>query len=504
MLKYLVLLPLIVLFGFTYDTSFERKTNSETLAKSYCGSCHEFPEPALLDKVTWEKSVLPDMGWRLGVRVDHYNPFDKIAPEEVETVKSLNIYPEKQLISNKDWKAILKYYKKNAPLALESGRNDTVNFINKAPFNAQMINLGEDQTPQVSLLEYDEETATLYIGNDLKLYSVESTGILKTTWDLESPAVDFVKNDTKNYVLNIGSIVPSDRSLGSFGELSIKNAGGGEKLLGKLARPVHSEIADLNGDGRGNALISSFGHHTGSLSWYDDTGEERIISTLPGNRRTETIDMDGDGDLDIIAMNSQAREGLSIYYNDGRGKFKEDRILKFSPVHGLSYFETVDFNNDGHLDILLTNGDSYDLSPIRKPYHGVHIYMNDGLNNFKEQFFFHHSGCNKAMSADFDGDGDQDIIVSAFYDLLSDAHQSIMYLENKGNLEFSASYVKEAVAGNWLTMDVADFNADGFKDVFLGSYYFSENAYKRASRNGKYKLPQVLLLINSNGRQLSF
>ncbi|MGH2563341.1 MAG: hypothetical protein ACRDE5_02430, partial [Ginsengibacter sp.] len=73
-------LSMIILFsifitGFSIFTSsggkaFQNKhlQTGEELAKIYCATCHVFPSPSLLDKSTWEKSVLKNMGWRLGIR----------------------------------------------------------------------------------------------------------------------------------------------------------------------------------------------------------------------------------------------------------------------------------------------------------------------------------------------------------------------------------------------------------------------------------------------------
>ncbi|WP_431214810.1 hypothetical protein ACQ86N_08670 [Puia sp. P3] len=44
------------------------------LAAVYCQSCHELPDPALLNAKSWEKGVLPQMGPRLGI---FYNGFDR-------------------------------------------------------------------------------------------------------------------------------------------------------------------------------------------------------------------------------------------------------------------------------------------------------------------------------------------------------------------------------------------------------------------------------------------
>src|SRR3954467_15125720 len=37
------------------------------LAATYCQSCHALPNPNMLDAKTWENSVLPAMGPRLGI-----------------------------------------------------------------------------------------------------------------------------------------------------------------------------------------------------------------------------------------------------------------------------------------------------------------------------------------------------------------------------------------------------------------------------------------------------
>ncbi|HRP33809.1 MAG TPA: hypothetical protein PKV73_18055, partial [Agriterribacter sp.] len=43
--------------------------DNKARALLYCSSCHLFPEPSLLDKKTWVNNVLPNMGWRLGIRL---------------------------------------------------------------------------------------------------------------------------------------------------------------------------------------------------------------------------------------------------------------------------------------------------------------------------------------------------------------------------------------------------------------------------------------------------
>ena len=248
---------------------------------------------------------------------------------------------------------------------------------------------------------------------------------LKKTRRLPSPAVDidFPMGDSPR-ILTIGRFNPSDQELGN---LIFKNAN-----LQNLPRPVDFETGDLNMDGKEDVIICGFGHNTGKLFWYDEfnTDKEHVLKYAPGARKAEIFDFNDDGKTDIMVLMAQAYEQLSIFYNIGDGDFEEKVVLNFSPVFGVSYFELVDFNNDGFKDILLTNGDNWDYSPIRKNYHGIRIYMNDGSNNFENIFFYPLYGASKAVARDFDKDGDLDIAASAFYSYEKKPEQSFVYLSN--------------------------------------------------------------------------
>lgn len=113
--------------------------------------------------------------------------------------------------------------------------------------------------------------------------------------------------------------------------------------------------------------------------------------------------------MDIVALFGQGDEGIYTYYNEGQGKFKEVRTLRFPASFGSSFFALYDFNADGHEDILYTCGDNADYSPILKPYHGIRIFTNDGKNNFKQTWFYPLHGAYKALPVDFDRDGDVDL-----------------------------------------------------------------------------------------------
>src|SRR4051812_20007452 len=79
--------------------SSKQQQRGKTLAVTYCGSCHAFPEPALLDKKTWKRDVLPAMARQLGI--DH--------------VFETTLAGHKAAVTVDEWRSILAYYLHEAP-----------------------------------------------------------------------------------------------------------------------------------------------------------------------------------------------------------------------------------------------------------------------------------------------------------------------------------------------------------------------------------------------------
>jgi len=508
-------LPIIILFSLLIisfsklagsdkkDSLYKPVQTGEELAKIYCATCHIFPSPTLLDKSTWQKSVLQNMGWRLGIRKAGEDPYANMEPDEAEIVKAENVFPLEPLITKDNWQKIVGYYIQTAPQK-PLPQKGVLPFQNELKgFHAEEVFVGQKLTPKTCMVKFDTASSLLYVGDaNNEMYAINNDLQVSASWKVDSPPVDvdFPVPGVPR-VLCIGSISPSEKKEGRLyiadsgavvSELQIKE-------FEKLARPVQFADADLNGDGKKDLIICQFGNHTGKLSWFDggDPDKEHVLALQPGARKVEVKDFNGDGKPDIIALMAQAKEELVLFLNQGNGQFTEKILYQFPPVYGVSYFETADFNHDGHPDILLTNGDNWDLSPIRKFYHGIRIFMNDGKNNFTEKVFIPFYGASKAMACDFDGDGDLDIAAISFYDDPAKPEQSFMYLENKGDLKFTASTTELAAKGKWLTMDIGDIDKDGDEDIFLGSYIYSMSELTKLLYKGVVSFPQVLILRNN-------
>jgi len=478
-------------------------SRGQILAKGYCAMCHNFTGPELLDKITWKNSVLPNMALRLGLKMAGKGLNSGIDVEESVIRDSLNVYPETPLISKKDWNSIVAYYLAEAPVELPKPSFD---FEEKEvfPFSGQTITIDNTPLPQITLLEYDSLTSELYIGDYKKLLALKTTGEISNEWTLDDYAVDIqVSPATPPILMTIGKIVPSDKKLGKLSHL---NSTGDPKQLpdfSNLRRPVQMAKQDLDQEGTEDLIICSFGHTIGKLAWYEnmDFSKEHVLNLDPGARKVEVKDMNNDGLPDIVVLMAQSYEGIDIYYNKGDKTFEKKRVLAFVPVYGLGYFELADFNNDGLQDLLVSNGDNRDFSPIDKPYHGVRIYLNSGNDVFDESFFYPMYDCHKAMASDFDNDGDLDIVAASLYsDYTAERtiEKAVVYLENDGSLNFTPSYMKNPIHGNWLSMEILDFNKDGFDDVVLGAFLYDLNELIKVSKvTGLTSFAQLLLLTNS-------
>jgi hypothetical protein len=161
-----------------------------------------------------------------------------------------------------------------------------------------------------------------------------------------------------------------------------------------------------------------------------------------------------------------------LFPNDGGGNFGgRPRVLaRFPPVYGSMYFTMRDFNGDGRMDIVYVNGDNFDYSRVLKPYHGVRILENDGRQTFHERFFFPVYGAARAEVADFDRDGDFDILTTSnFADRQNHPERGIMFLANAGGYDFRPYAFSIAAANRWNVMASADLNKDGSLDVVVGA-----------------------------------
>jgi hypothetical protein len=471
--------------------------NGKDLAQIYCGSCHQSPDPSLLEKSIWEKNILPKMGWRLGMNQDFMKIYSGIDLEETEILISNNIYPENPQLADEDWQKIVKYYIENAPeIPIRQAQKQKVR-LSLDNFSIKNIYGVHESLPTVTMVKFDTARKDIFIawrGQKSYLKNYDLKFLAKDSIELSSPISDIFFKKESIELLSMGLMDPSDKAKGALLKISPNRKQ--KVLIDKLKRPVQFVYGNLNADKIEDILICNFGNEVGNLTWYEGGNQTpHLLKNAPGARIAYIKDINGDKLNDIVVLMAQAREGVFVFLNKGNGIFDEKQVLEFSSVYGSSFIDLVDFNKDGFMDILYTNGDNADLSISLKAYHGIRIFMNDGKNNFNQTYFYPMFGASKAVAADFDMDGDLDIAaISFFTSSTQKPNEGFLLLKNQGNYQFEISTFKESNQGKWMVMDVGDMDKDGDLDIILGSFLKEGMSYLK-SKEGK-TLPSAIILEN--------
>ena len=173
----------------------------------------------------------------------------------------------------------------------------------------------------------------------------------------------------------------------------------GQKSIRTLAGAV---AGDLNGDGRVDLLFADNAQYASHERLYLNHGATFAPSPLGvpagSNGKPTLLDIDGDGDLDVLHSSGQMR----LLRNDGTGGMTDISATHLpAGVVAFGRAATSDIDGDGDLDVLLTQGK---------------VLVNDGTGVFADmtatQFFGNGFAIGLEMVvADFDADGDDDFVI---------------------------------------------------------------------------------------------
>ena len=257
-------------------------------------------------------------------------------------------------------------------------------------------------------------------------------------------------------------------------------------------------VGDLTGDElpelyfTGNMVGDQLYINQGGLQFEDATIKAGI---LRGNLWTTGVtfaDVNNDGWLDIYVCRSGTgtfRNNL-LYINDQKGKFSEQAKAYGLNDNGYSvqsYF--FDYDLDGDLDLYLVNHSVrffegqeklFAMKQRPEPEEADKLYRNNGAGLFEdvsEQAGIRHFAFGlSAAVADFNQDGYPDIYAASDF-----FEPDLLYLNN-GDGTFSDALPEAMGHTSFSSMgsDAADFNNDGYPDLFVCDMQAQDNYRKKA------------------------
>ncbi len=242
-------------------------------------------------------------------------------------------------------------------------------------------------------------------------------------------------------------------------ELGINITGNASTQLGGVSFYDYDNDGwdDLTFASKENFPVRFFKNNSGTFV------EETFNMTISGHsKQVLWVDYDNDGDNDLFVTRLDASNKL--YQNDGNFNFTDVSSIAGFPstilyTYGASF---GDYDNDGDLDLFLSNKDDAKIIPNQ-------LYRNNGNGTFTDVSLIsgispvgHLSFCSSFF--DYNNDGFLDIYIS------NDrfANTNILY-KNNGNGTFTdVSLASGAgVAANAMSTTIDDYNYDGFLDIYV-------------------------------------
>lgn len=254
-----------------------------------------------------------------------------------------------------------------------------------------------------------------------------------------------------------------------------KNTGDGfgeaQIITDDVDEPWSLFTGDIDGDGDLDVLSAS--RRGAKIAWYENSNgsgsfsSQRVITTSADGVSSIVLgDLDGDGDLDVIAASGFVQDGQVAWYEntDGNGTYSEASVI----AAGMTFFDfwsqglaTDDLDGDGDLDVVLAESGSNRVVWFENIDEAGGFSPSRTVANDVTEVV-------AIKLADLDGDGDRDILTGSYGDGI---RGKLSWYENtNGDGSFGLSRVIATPGRRVESVFVADVDQDGDEDVVYATW----------------------------------
>jgi hypothetical protein len=296
--------------------------------------------------------------------------------------------------------------------------------------------------------------------------------------------------DNDLLVSSMGEVFPNNDKIGSV--VILENDGHqnftAHWILRNVARVTDIRAADFNGDGKLDLVVGQFGYDQGEIRWMERKGpwefESHNLLNLSGTINVAVADFNGDGKPDIVAVVSQEWEEVWYFENEGAGNFSSRAIWSSTNEDYASSGLTVcDLDRDGRPDIVFSNGDGFGPAdlPGPRPWHGVQWLENTGHGTFRFHRIGGLAGAYSPLGVDLDQDGNMDVIAVSAFNDWTKPDAPSLVWFRNDGRMTFTPHVLAYEPIELLTVAAGNFDGTGRPSLITGGFH-AYRPYERMSR----------------------
>ncbi|MBN2327273.1 MAG: VCBS repeat-containing protein, partial [Candidatus Omnitrophica bacterium] len=231
-------------------------------------------------------------------------------------------------------------------------------------------------------------------------------------------------------------------------------------IAGGMDAAIAVYAEDVDGDGDLDVLAASY--NSSQICWYENNGQYAsywlsitITTAARGPRSIEAVDVDGDGDVDVLSA-SQSDDKIAWHENSGDGSSWISHDISRSADEA-AWVHAADLDGDGDLDVASASFADGKIAWYRN---------DDNASSWMESIITTEAkGAYYVGAADLDLDGDLDLISASYTDY------KVAWYENlDGRGSFGSQKIIATMGERTRTAYAADLDGDGDVDVVSAQY----------------------------------